>query len=562
MMSVTRNCNLRSERKLNCALSFALLLAAFAATPAVAATNSALATAVDSITDNELYHHVEVLADDVFEGRAAGSRGGHAAAKYVLDQIKNEGLTPAGDKDGYVQSFEDDCRNILLLRPGDDPFVEKEVIVVGAHYDHVGYGKRRNSFGPVGEIHNGADDNASGTSLLLEMIQAFSISGLKTRRSILFAFWDGEENGLVGSRYWIAHPTVPLDRVKLDITIDMVGRLRDERLLVLGTRSGYGLRRLFSDAADEPLWLDFSWDLSANSDHWPFLEHNIPVALIHTGLHSDYHRPTDDVEKINRVGMGEVGRYLLMALIKVADEDHLPTFRGAVRRETEKMRRALEQPLPLVSLANWPAGEPRLRLGITWREDDAEPGSVFLTRVVKGSPAETAGLQPGDRIDVFDGQPFADGAALRTAINAQLDAGHPKLNMLVERRGHVRTVTLKTDLKSQESRVESLCRRRLNLLRRNEQISLRRNRTVVVRVAAVYTGGTSRNPHGDVAELADALDLGSSSFTGVEVQILSSPLFVKRFFASALFAARRVLPEVLSTAIHNASVVASASWPT
>ncbi|MEO7402428.1 MAG: PDZ domain-containing protein, partial [Burkholderiales bacterium] len=242
-----------------------------------------------------------------------------------------------------------------------------------------------------------------------------------------------------------------------DITIDMVGRLRDERLLVLGTRSGYGLRRLFCDAADEPMWLDFSWEITANSDHWPFLERGIPIALIHTGLHSDYHRPTDDAEKINRAGMREASRYLLTSLIRVANEERMPTYRAAGKRETEKMRRALEEPMPAASLATWPASLPRPRLGITWREDEAEPGSVLLTRVIEGTPAAAAGLQPGDRIDGFDGQPFADGTALRTAIHALLDAGRAEFAMLVERRGHMRTATLRMGSdSSQESKAESL----------------------------------------------------------------------------------------------------------
>ena len=244
------------------------------------------------------------------------------------------------------------------MLPGDDPSLEREVIVVGAHYDHVGYGKSSNSRGPHGQIHNGADDNASGTSAVLEIIEAFAKSGLKTRRSILFAFWDAEERGLVGSKYWISHPTVPIDRVKLDITIDMVGRLRDERLLVLGTRSGYGLRRMLCSSVGDSLSLDFSWELSANSDHWPFLEHGIPIALVHTGLHSDYHRPTDDVEKINRAGMREVCRYLFTAVVHVANADRLPTFRNAARRENDKMRRDLERPLP-ASVSSRLASEPR-----------------------------------------------------------------------------------------------------------------------------------------------------------------------------------------------------------
>src|SRR3954452_2191527 len=202
---------------------------AFCSSGATAVNNAFYAAAMESITADELYHYVEVLADDVYEGRASGSRGGHAAAQWLIQQLRPFQLTPAGNNGGYVQTFSNDCRNILALQPGDDPQLQNEVILVGAHYDHVGYGSANNSYGPIGKIHNGADDNASGTSAVLETLETFARSGLKTRRTILFVFWDGEERGLVGSRYWLSHPTLPIDRVKLDITLDMVGRLREER---------------------------------------------------------------------------------------------------------------------------------------------------------------------------------------------------------------------------------------------------------------------------------------------------------------------------------------------
>jgi hypothetical protein len=431
---------MKNQRTLHCGACVVV----FVFVSRVAAVNNAAYTAaLESITADELYHTVEVLADDIYEGRAAGSRGGHAAAQYLIRQLKDCRMKPAGTDGGLTQTFSGECRNILLLQQGDDPKMQNELIVVGAHYDHVGYGSRRNSFGPIGKIHNGADDNASGTSVLLETIQAISRSGLQTRRSILFAFWDAEERGFVGSQYWLSHPTLPKERVRLDVTLDMVGRLRNERLYLFGTRSGYGMRRLFSDPVNDPLWLDFSWDVTANSDHWPFLEQRIPVAVLHTGLHSDYHRPSDDADKINREGMREVCRYCLAALVRVANEDRLPKFRDAVRRETESNHRELEQPLPKASLENWPANEPRPRLGISWREDDAEPGAVFLIRVVDGTPAAAAKLAVGDRIEELDDRPFADAAEFERGIHALLDSSRPQFNMLVERRGHVRTVTIK-----------------------------------------------------------------------------------------------------------------------
>jgi hypothetical protein len=419
------------------------LLIAYRIPATEAANNTLYVSAMESITSDELYHYVEVLADDVYEGRASGTRGGHAAAQWLVKQLQPFQLKPAGTSGDYVQKFNDDCRNILVMQPGDDPQIRDDVIVVGAHYDHVGYGDSSNSFGPFGKIHNGADDNASGTSVLLETINAFARSGLKTRRTILFAFWDAEERGLVGSRYWLSHPTLPLEKVKLNITMDMVGRLREERLYLQGSRSGYGMRRLFSSPVDDALSLDFSWDIKANSDHWPFIEKRIPIALLHTGLHSDYHRPSDDVEKINRQGMREVCRYLFAAIVRAANEDRLPLFREAVRYESETGRQHLEQPLPKASLDHWPADQPPPRLGTSWREDEAEPGSVVVVRVVGGTPAAVAGMQLGDRIIELDGHAFSNAAAFQKEVHALLTLGRPEFNMLIERRGHIRTITVK-----------------------------------------------------------------------------------------------------------------------
>jgi hypothetical protein len=411
---------------------------------AEAATNSLLNAALGSVTAGELFEHVEVLSDDIYEGRAAGTRGGRAAAQYILKQLREYPLTPAGTDGEYVQVFDDDWRNILVFLPGDDPLLEQEIIVVGAHYDHVGYGTTQNSYGPTGRIHNGADDNASGVAMLLETIEAFATSGLRTRRSILFAFWDGEEQNLKGSRYWLDHPTLPRDRVKLAITIDMVGRLDDEQLFVLGTRSGYGLRRMMSGLVEDELSLDFNWDLSANSDHWSFLERKVPVVLLHTGLHRDYHRPSDDAEKINRLGMQDVSHFLLSMLIKVANADELPVFRPAFNVENSEARQlAAERPLPKVSLRHWPSGQARPKLGISWRFDEAEPNTVYLTRVVGGTPAAAAGLKVLDRIHEIDGRSFRDATEFEAIVQELLKTGTQQFPVQIERNGRVRTIVVR-----------------------------------------------------------------------------------------------------------------------
>ena len=198
------------------------------------------------------------------------------------------GLAPAGDGGTYFQSFNGASRNILGLVEGSDPQLKQQVILLGAHYDHVGYGRANNSFGPCGYIHNGADDNASGVAGLLEVVDAVKQLPTPPKRSILFALWDGEEQGLLGSRHWVGRPTVALSRVAVAINMDMIGRLQESAALeVYGTRTAAGLRRLVSEANGEAKrWtIDFDWKLKSDSDHWPFYERRIPILMFHTGLH-------------------------------------------------------------------------------------------------------------------------------------------------------------------------------------------------------------------------------------------------------------------------------------
>lgn len=350
-------------------------------------TNLAIAT--NSIVSSELQRHVETLADDSFEGREAGSRGGRAAGNYLLSYYENNGIIGAGDRGGFFQGFNAGYRNILGMIEGSDPVLKNEVIVIGAHYDHVGYGNRRNSYGPTGYIHNGADDNASGTSGLIEMIEAFKMMPTPPRRTILFAHWDGEEQGLLGSEYWVAHPTVELSRVKLMINADMIGRLTEKGLEVYGTRSGGGLRRLVANNNRQGVRIAYNWKMRADSDHYPFFQKQIPVLLFHTGLHDNYHRPSDDAHLINTKGLEDISRLVFHVAYAAAEEDVLPTFRSMAGSDSESTQRAFEQPQnPL---------QPRFGASLA----DQADGSVMITSVRRGTPASMAGLRQGDRITMF-----------------------------------------------------------------------------------------------------------------------------------------------------------------
>lgn len=500
-----------------CAALTVLVLAA-AALPA-AERNASFAAALDSITARELKAHVEYLADDGLEGRLPGSRGGRAAGEYLAGQLSALRLRPGGVDGAYFQPFAEGYRNVLAVLPGSDPARRKEVVVLSAHYDHVGYGNAKNSRGPVGQVHNGADDNASGVSGVLELAGAFTILSDAPKRTILFAFWDAEEMGALGARHWLEHPTLPGHRVTAMMCMDMIGRLRGDRLTVFGTRTGYGLRRLISRQNGETgLLLDFDWSMTHNSDHFPFFEKQVPALLFHTGLHDDYHRPTDDADRIDAAGMDRVVRLVFGTAFELADAAQECCFRDESRRETPATLRAVLQrkpvlpsrlgvawserefvgpgvrltevapdspaaraglragdhllrlggrevrsgdellgavmtsPASLTVVAMRPgeenplevkvelAGEP-MRIGILWRTDDAEPGTAVLTYVVPGSPAEQAGLQPGDRIYQVAGREFAGDEEL----GGLLGTLPWPLQLLIERDGRLRTATVRPE---------------------------------------------------------------------------------------------------------------------
>ena len=367
----------------------------------------ARSSALESITTDEVKHHVGVLADDTFEGREAGSRGNRAAGLYIIEELKKYGI-PGGASDGRYYQTGTQSNSILGLVEGSDPELKDEVILFGAHYDHVGYGTLRNSHGPIGYIHNGADDNASGVSALLEVAQALGQLPQHPKRTILLAFWDGEEKGLWGSKYWVDHPTVPLANVKLAINVDMVGRLRNAKLTVYGARTAPGIRRVVSRENDGSLVLDFDWDIRGDSDHYSFYSRNIPILMFHTGLHDDYHRPSDDVEKINNDGLKEISRLMFGTVVALADAPELGRFRSQSRLESNFVRRGVE-----VALSPPPG-----RLGLRWDETLARDGNIVVRAVTPGSAADRAGIRAGDRIESFDGHLVHDARQFRMLVLA------------------------------------------------------------------------------------------------------------------------------------------------
>lgn len=390
--------------------------------------------ALDTIRTEDVKRHVDILADDSFEGREAGSRGGRAAGNYLQDLFSKYGLKPAGDNGTFFQLFHGGSRNILGILPGEQGADTGDLIVVGAHYDHVGYGSRSNSFGPFGYVHNGADDNASGTSALLEVVQALTSMKAKPKRSILFVLWDGEEKGLLGSKYWVEHPTVKWDRIRLYINLDMVGRLRPQGVEVYGTRTLPGMRQKIARAnMTSDLKLDFRWEMTDNSDHYTFYSRSIPTLMYHTGLHGEYHRPQDDAHLINHDGIQAVARLTAETVWEEANRDVFPPFRTRSRLESESDRKRFE----VARAVN------RSRLGLRWSSEQQQAGQgLLIASVTPDGPAANGGVLAGDRLIEFAGIPFTSAEDFL----AQVQAAPVNVVLKVERVGEAEPLALDVKL--------------------------------------------------------------------------------------------------------------------
>jgi Zn-dependent M28 family amino/carboxypeptidase len=258
--------------------------------------------------------------------------------------------------------------------------------VVGAHYDHLGRGGP-NSQDPdsTGVIHNGADDNASGTAALLETARLLRGRPRESRRTIVFVAFTAEEAGALGSDYYVDHPVRPTDSTITMVNFDMVGRLRDRRLLVLGAETAPEFGPLL-----DSLNTKYGFDLAASGDGWgpsdqaSFYAARIPVVHFFTDLHEQYHRVSDDAGTINMKGIAEIATYASDLVAALATRPDRPTY--------------VSKPRPVVATGS------RASLG-TIPDMASSPGGVRLRGVVDGGPAATAGIQAGDvilRIGEFD----------------------------------------------------------------------------------------------------------------------------------------------------------------
>jgi len=388
---------------------------------------------------------VAYLASDRLEGRLTGSPGNDSAAAYVARRFRALGLEPvvvdsadaarcagvrsaqaaprserlAGPRSdeappaprcaGYLQRFtarvaafahvgkpfELPTQNVVALLPGRDPALRGQVVILGAHYDHLGRDTIFAADPRAGSvIHNGADDNASGTAAVMELARLLKAN--PPRRSVLLVAFSGEEEGTLGSQWFVDHPPVPLDSVVAMLNFDMVGRLTNDRLLVYGVATADELPAIVdsANAAGPRLAVKALGDGDGPSDHATFYSRGLPVLHFFTDQHADYHAATDDADKINAAGEARVVTLALGVARAVADRPARLTFKRTAPRRVAGGPESASGPRPYLGSVPDMAG-------------DGESG-LRLSGVTPGSPADKAGMKGGDVIVQLDGKPVKD----------------------------------------------------------------------------------------------------------------------------------------------------------
>ncbi|MCO6440263.1 MAG: M20/M25/M40 family metallo-hydrolase [Nitrococcus mobilis] len=375
---------------------------------------------------------ISYLADPEMAGRGLGTPTLDRAARYIAEQLQAAGLEPAGEDESYYQTWTNrvaelgqrvSLRNVVARFPGTHP--ERPALIVGAHYDHLGRGWPDVHRGDEGKVHPGADDNASGIAVMLELARILGPAWHPTR-TVEFVAFTGEEAGLLGSTHYVERLAEnPASRPMAMINLDTVGRLGAGELLVLATDSAREWPLVFREAgfvSGIPI-KTVARDIGS-SDQTPFLKAGIPAVQLFTGAHGDYHRPTDTVAKIDSAGLSGIATVLKAAVEYLA-------------ARTEPLHSDRLSATAQAASAG-PGRHRRVRLGSV--PDFAWTGrGVRLSGVTAGTPAEAAGLRAGDVIIRLDGVTIDTLADFAKALRRLA----PGRSLVIEllRDGRPRTVT-------------------------------------------------------------------------------------------------------------------------
>lgn len=363
-----------------------------------------------NISVSEIQKHITYLASDSLKGRGTGTDEEKIAAQYIAQHFKKYGLlplpSPPKNKPSYFYEFtfkkkrhphDTSTKGMPELKGTNvigflDNKAEK-TIVIGAHYDHLGLGHDYNSLdpSPEGKIHNGADDNASGTAGVLELARYFSQNKQFKKYNILFMAFSGEELGLIGSKKWTENPNYPLNKIYYMINMDMIGRLNDStrKMVIYGVGTSNQWVPLI-DSVSKNFSLVIKKDSSGigPSDQTSFYLKDIPVLHFFTGQHSDYHKPTDDADKINYKGEAMILQFIIQLIEKTAQQSAPMQFQKTAAPKENK-----------VSF--------KVTLGIM--PDYTYDGKgVKVDGVAPNKPAEKAGIQKGDIIIQISEYPISN----------------------------------------------------------------------------------------------------------------------------------------------------------
>ncbi|MFQ3611962.1 MAG: M20/M25/M40 family metallo-hydrolase [Fimbriimonadales bacterium] len=297
------------------------------------------------------------------------------------------------------------ARNVIGFVPGNDPNLRNEVIVVGAHYDHLGYGEVGSLAPEPGDIHYGADDNASGTAGVMELARLIAQNREKLGRSVLFIAFSAEEIGLVGADYFLRNCTVPVESIVAMFNFDMIGRSNGGRVSISGVGTSADWEPILRAAQVDGLQAQLQASASGGSDHAVFIRRNIPAVFFFTGMHPDYHRPSDTWDKINYEDQARIVAMAERAIYAVSTRPQRMTFTRPAQPQQTQGNRGF-----------------RVRIGLV--PEYSEGQGVLLGGVVANSPAERAGLKAGDRILAVAGQRVNNIEEL-TALYEKMEPGKP-----------------------------------------------------------------------------------------------------------------------------------------
>ena len=343
----------------------------------------------ENVKKEKLKKHISYLSSDELEGRLTGSKGEKLAAEYAIKEFKSLGLKPYNKK-SFLQPFSYKVR----LNPHDSTSVKpnngnnviayldnkaKKTIIIGAHYDHLGKNEHNHSTKPNshGEIHNGADDNSSGVAGVIELARMYATNKTKENVNVVFALFSGEEDGLIGSKHMAASLSKYFPNVVAMINMDMIGRLNAEKSLVVG---GVGTSPYFQKIIDDNKPAGFNVTTESSgigpSDHTSFYLKDIPVLFFFTGTHLDYHKPSDDEDKINYYGVKNIVDYVFRVVNSISQINNL---------EFTKTKTENTKTVPKY----------KVTLGVMPDYTDYGDG-LHIDGVTENRPAHKAGILSGD----------------------------------------------------------------------------------------------------------------------------------------------------------------------